>query len=176
MCIFLGIYCTWLKITSTLFITQPFSLRYSQKTLHSLPRPHFYQTRSAWSMDQGSIRKHSTVHNFASTVAKFCVVWEGLSLPHDTKFGNCRGEIVDRRVIFNWALILGSSWSGLIKVGPGGQCMKRPLWIHSVIYILHLSCIAVLVVNYGISNTLYWRYHGLPLQQQHVLCYDSLVL
>ena len=80
--------------------------------------PHFYQTRSAWSMDQGSTKKRSAVHNFVPTVTKFCVMWEGLSLPHDTKFGNCRGETVDRRVIFIWSLIHGSSWSGLIKVGP----------------------------------------------------------
>ena len=52
----------------------------------------FYQTRSAWSMDQGSNRKHSAVHNFASTVTKFCVMWEGQALPHDTKFSNCRQE------------------------------------------------------------------------------------
>ena len=78
----------------------------------------FYQTRSAWSMDQGSIRKRSAVHNFATTVTKFCVMWEGLSLPHDTKFGNCRGEIVDRRMIFIWSLIHGSGCSGLIKVEP----------------------------------------------------------
>ena len=83
-------------------------------------RPQFYQTRSAWSMDQGSTKKRSAVHNFVSTVTKFCVMWEGLSLPHDTKFSNCRGAIVDRRVIFIWSLIHGSSWSGLIKVGPGG--------------------------------------------------------
>ena len=83
-----------------------------------LSRPHFYQTRSAWSMDQGSTKKRSAVHNFVPTVTKFCVIWEGLSLPHDTKFGNCRGETVDRRVIFIWSLIHGSSWSGLIKVGP----------------------------------------------------------
>ena len=81
--------------------------------------PQFYQTRSAWSMDQGSTKKRSAVHNFVSTVTKFCVMWEGLSLPHDTKFGNCRGAIVDRRVIFIWSLIHGLSWSGLIKVGPG---------------------------------------------------------
>ena len=87
-------------------------------------RPHFYQTRSAWSMDQGSIRKHSAVHNFAPTVTKFCVMWEGLSLPHDTKFGYCGGEIVDRRVIFSWAMIHGSSWSILIKVGPGQWNMR----------------------------------------------------
>ena len=83
--------------------------------------PHFYQTRSAWSMDQGSTKKRSAVHNFVPTVTKFCVMWEGLSLPHETKFGNCRGETVDRRVIFIWSLIHGSSWSGLIKVGPGTQ-------------------------------------------------------
>ena len=39
--------------------------------------------------------------------------------PPDTKFGNSRCEIVGRRVIFIWSLIHGSSWSGLIKVGPG---------------------------------------------------------
>ena len=68
-------------------------------------------------MDQGSTKKRSAVHNFVPTVTKFWVMWEGLSLPHDTKFGNCRGEIVDRRVIFIWSLIHGSSWSGLIR-GP----------------------------------------------------------
>ena len=70
-------------------------------------------------MDQGSTRKRSAVHNFAHTVTKFCVMWEGQALPHDTKFGNSRCEIVGRRVIFIWSLIHGSSWSGLIKVGPG---------------------------------------------------------
>ena len=84
-----------------------------------ITRPQFYQTRSASSMDQGSTKKRSAVHNFVPTVTKFCVMWEGLSLPPDTKFGNCRDEIVDRRVIFIWSLIHGSSWSGLIKVGPG---------------------------------------------------------
>ena len=78
----------------------------------------FYQTRSAWSMDQGSTKKHSAVHNFVPTVTKFCVMWEGLSLPHDTKFGNCRGEIVDRRTVFIWSLIHGSGWSRLIKAEP----------------------------------------------------------
>ena len=70
-------------------------------------------------MDQGSTMKRSAVHNFAPTVTKFCVMWEGQALPHDTKFGNSRCEIVCRRVIFIWSLIHGSSWSGLIKVGPG---------------------------------------------------------
>ena len=81
-------------------------------------RPHFYQTRSAWSMDQGSNENHSPVNNFAPTVTKFCVMWEGQALPHDTKFGNCRDKIVDSRAFLIWSLIHGSSWSGLIKVGP----------------------------------------------------------
>ena len=76
-------------------------------------------------MDQGSTRKRSAVHNFAPTVTKFCVMWEGQALPHDTKFSNSRCEIVGRRVIFIWSLIHGSSWSGLIKVGPGNAV---PLW------------------------------------------------
>ena len=42
-------------------------------------RPQFYQTRSAWSMDQGSTKKRSAVHNFIPTATKFCVMWEGLS-------------------------------------------------------------------------------------------------
>ena len=91
----------------------------------------FYQTRSAWSMDQGSNRKHSAVHNFAPTVTKFCVIWEGQALPHDTKFSNCRCEIVGRRVIFIWSLIPGSSWSGLIKAEPGFRilCLQYDCWI-----------------------------------------------
>ena len=70
-------------------------------------------------MDQGSTRKRSAVHNFAPTVTKFCVMWEGQTLPHDTKFGNSRCEIVGRRVIFIRSLIHGLSWSGLIKAEPG---------------------------------------------------------
>ena len=70
-------------------------------------------------MDQGSNRKRSAAHNFAPTVTKFCVMWEGLSLPRDTQFGKCRGEIVNRRMIFIWTLIHGSGWSGLIKAEPG---------------------------------------------------------
>ena len=84
----------------------------------SLYRPHFYQTRSAWSVDQGSNKNHSPAYNFAPTVTKFCVMWEGLSHPHDTKFGNCRCKIVDSRSFPSWSLIHGLRWSGLIKVGP----------------------------------------------------------
>ena len=56
-------------------------------------------------------------------------MWEGLSLPHDTKFGNCRGDIVDRRMILIWSLIHGSGWTGLIKVDPGrfkGKVLQLP--------------------------------------------------
>ena len=84
----------------------------------------FYQTRSAWSMDQGSTREGSVVHNFAPTVTKFCGMWEGQALPHDTKFCNCRGEIVDKKVIFTWSLIHGLSWSGLIKAEPDIHVMS----------------------------------------------------
>ena len=72
-------------------------------------------------MDQGSTMKRSAVHNFAPTVTKFCVMWEGQALPHDTKFGNSRCEIVGRRVIFIWSLIHGLRWSGLIKAEPDHQ-------------------------------------------------------
>ena len=76
----------------------------------------FYQTRSAWSMDQGSNENHSPINSSTPTVTKFCVMWEGQALPHDTKFGNCRDNIEDSRVLLSWSLIQGSSWSGLIKV------------------------------------------------------------
>ena len=85
------------------------------------PRPQFYQTRSAWSKDQGSIKKRSAVHNFVPTVTKFCVLWEGLSLPHDTKFGNCRGEIVDKS---DFHLIL-DPWIKLILFDKSGASMVK---------------------------------------------------
>ena len=66
--------------------------------------------RNPWIKDQA--------YNFTPTVTKFCVMWEGLSLPHDTKFGNCRCKIVDSRSFHSWSLIHGLRWSGLIKVGP----------------------------------------------------------
>ena len=87
------------------------------------PRPHFYQNGSVWSMDQGSTKNHSPVNNFAPRVTKFCVMWEGQALPHDTKFRNCGGKIVDSRTFPNWSLIHGSSWPGLIKVGPGNHLL-----------------------------------------------------
>ena len=101
----------------------------------SLYWPHFYQTRSAWSVDQGSNKNHSPAYNFAPTVTKFCVMWEGLSLPHDTKFGNCRCKIVDSRSFPSWSLIHGLCWSGLIKVGPGvttGEILCQSSCINSL--------------------------------------------
>ena len=100
-------------------IVTKFNGAYTYMCKYQACRPHFYQTRSAWSKDQGSNENHSPVHNFAPTVTKFCVMWEGQALPQDTKFGNCRDKIVDSRAFLSWSLILGLSWSGLIKLGPG---------------------------------------------------------
>ena len=86
-------------------------------------------------MDQGSNRKHSAVHNFAPTVTKFCVMWERQAFPHDTKFSNCRCEIVGRRVIFIWSWIPGSSWSGLIKAEPG---LLPWNWGNQPLYIIYI--------------------------------------
>ena len=81
-------------------------------------------------MDQGSNENHSPVNNFVPTVTKFCVLWEGQALPHDTKFGNCRDKIVDSRAFLSWSLIHESSWSSLIKLGPGNTsvrlCLSTP--------------------------------------------------
>ena len=80
-------------------------------------RSHFYQTRSAWFMDQGSIRNHSAFHDLVPTVTKFCVMWEGLSLPHDTKFGNSRGKNCWQENDFH--LIL-DPWMKLIRFDKSG--------------------------------------------------------
>ena len=109
---------SWVLVTS-----QSTALYY----LYHHSRSHFYQTRSAWSVDQGSNKNHSPAYNFAPTVTKFCVMWEGLSRPHDTKFGNCRCRIVDSRAFPSWSLIHGLRWSGLIKAEPAGtQNFWRP--------------------------------------------------
>ena len=85
-------------------------------------------------MDQGSNKNHSPAYNFTPTVTKFCVMWEGLSLPHDTKFGNCRCKIVDSRSFHSWSLIHGLRWSGLIKVGPesSGFPKQRATYVEKV--------------------------------------------
>ena len=54
-------------------------------------------------------------------------MWEGQALPHDTKFRNYRAKIVGGRTVPNWSLIHGSSWSGLIKVGPDGMFVDKAL-------------------------------------------------
>ena len=94
-------------------------------------------------MDQGSTMKRSAVHNFAPTVTKFCVMWEGQALPHDTKFGNSRCEIVGRRVIFIWSLIHGLRWSGLIKAEPGRQLGENVLTIIHVMTKYHQSILII---------------------------------
>ena len=78
-------------------------------------------------MDQGSNKNHSPAYKFAPTVTKFCVMWEGQALPHDTKFGNCRCKIVDSRAFPSWSLIHGLRWSGLIKAEPG-PCLTTAIW------------------------------------------------
>ena len=40
-------------------------------------------------MAQESNGKSSAFYKFTPTVVKFCVMWEGQALPHDTKFHNC---------------------------------------------------------------------------------------
>ena len=93
----------------------------------------FYQTRLAWSVDQGSNKNHSPAYNFVPTVTKFCVMWEGLSLPHDTKFGNCRCKTVDSRAFPSWSLIHGLRWSGLIKAKPVRQTRSMDYTNNSIV-------------------------------------------
>ena len=73
--------------------------------------------RNPWIKDQIKITLLPTISHLL--LPNFFVMWEGLSLPHDTKFGNCRCKIVDSRSFHSWSLIHGLRWSGLIKVGPG---------------------------------------------------------
>ena len=46
------------------------SLFHDNKVAMVIPRLCFYQTRSAWSLDQGSTKKRSVVHNFVPTVTQ----------------------------------------------------------------------------------------------------------
>ena len=52
--------------------------------------------------------------------------FERQALPHDTKFGNSRCEIVDSRAFPSWSLIHGLRWSGLIKAEPGSFHRHTP--------------------------------------------------
>ena len=114
-----------------------FDHRPYQLCINSLrPGPTFIKPdqRNPWIKNQLGNDLLSTI--LAPTVTKFCVIWEGQALPHDTKFGNSRCEIVGRRVIFIWSLIHGSSWSGLIKVGPCDALMCELLDHHAVVQIM----------------------------------------
>ena len=75
----------------------------------------FYQTGSAWSIDQGCNKNHSSVNSFALTVTVVSCGWAG----------NCRGNIVVSRASPGWSLIHGLSGSGLIKAEPCKQNVYR---------------------------------------------------
>ena len=124
---------------------------------------HFYESRSAWSMDQGSTDNHSPANNFVPTVTKFCVMWEGQALPHDTKFGNCRDKIVDSRAFPSWSLIHGSSWSGVIKVEPEQHWPLFLQAIHSA------ASVGPAVGPTAYENTRIYR----DTQRWHLVCVDS---
>ena len=100
-------------------------------------------------MDQGSNKNHSPAYNFTPTVTKFCVMWEGLSLPHDTKFGNCRCKIVDSRSFHSWSLIHGLRWSGLIKVGPG-DWSRQGITRHDIK--LEKHCLWSMIIGFKLCN------------------------
>ena len=128
----------------------------------------FYQTRLAWFVDQGSNKNHSPAYNFAPTVTKFCVMWEGLSLPHDTKFGNCRCKTVVSRVFPSWSLIHGLRWSGLIKAKPGTYLVpghQQSSWWHT----LNRSFISMLPQHY------IWLACGVWLSKYCMVVADALM-
>ena len=155
-----GVWTKWLK-----YCWRDFHTRCRERKIFcfdicatSQPRLCFYQTGSAWSVDQGTNKNHSTACNFTPTVTKFCVMWEGLSLPHDTKFGNCRCKIVDSRAFPSWSLIHGLRWSGLINAEPGLQGVNANIVIgdnentikHNETHLLH--CDKITLCNLGIIN------------------------
>ena len=76
----------------------------------------FYQTRSAWSwvMNSSSTIHQLHIYNFAPTLRKVGMGWEGLPLPH-LKICYCRGKIRDSKAFPSRALIHSSNWSSLIK-------------------------------------------------------------
>ena len=83
-------------------------------------------------MDQGSTKKRSAGHKLVPTVTKFCVMWEGLSLPHDTKFGNCRGCNLgcSFAAFCRWHSQLGKNSCMVIKSGVVSSHMKEN-WVIS---------------------------------------------
>ena len=77
----------------------------------------------------------------------------GQAFPHDTKFGNCRCETVDRRVIFIRSLIHGSSWSGLIKAEPACRCID--VFRNEIEFFTEVSPLAFINIFLSLSNTTY---------------------
>ena len=84
-------------------------------------RPHFYQPRSAWFMDQVSTGKKNSAWCLKFCLYSYKILWhvEGTSFhfTNDTKFHHFTGKIVDGRVVFSRSLMEGSIWSSLRKVG-----------------------------------------------------------
>ena len=76
--------------------------------------------RNPWIKDQLGNALLSTISHLQ--LPNFVSCGRDKPLPHDTKFGNCRCEIVGTIVIFIWSLIHGLYWSGLIKVEPEATC------------------------------------------------------
>ena len=85
--------------------------------------------RNPWIKDQLGNALLSTILHLQLPSFVSC----GRDKPSHTthKFGNSRCKIVGRRVIFIWSLIHGSSWSGLIKVGPGAIRFQGCLFLTS---------------------------------------------
>ena len=109
---------------------------------------------------------------------KFCVKWDGLSLRHDTTPPTCHffhssGKIVDN--FSNLILELRSSWSGVIKGGPGQCILGRCSYIDSGLWSMlsipwlenQMMCdtcsknhISVAWCKTAVSLVLWqWRYH-----------------
>ena len=98
-------------------------------------------------MDQGSNKNHSPAYNFAPTVTKFCVMWEGLSLPHDTKFGNCRCKTLVSRAFPSWSLIHELRWSGLIKAKPGLATVYPKKYAHGFVVLCFVVVMQSFIMN-----------------------------
>ena len=117
-------------IVSIVAFIDPFNSGVTGRCGHNLiTRSLFYQTISVWSMDQVSTRNRSAVHNFAPTVTKFCFMWEGLALPHDTKFVNCWQES-------DYQLII-DPWIKLIWFDKNGARKQATIWTNTDAEICH---------------------------------------
>ena len=84
--------------------------------VHSFQRITHPVTVSTLSMNQGSIRKSSANYSLFHTITKLCDVWEVHFLPHDTTCCNCSSKVKSRIITFNWLLIHGFTWSGVLKM------------------------------------------------------------